>query len=220
MRALADIRRGSETVRGEGIDHVETTIRYTLQAQGNVHSDTLACVGVEPWIVAGPHFVLIASPLLPEGTTFPVSVASFVPWVASVISDRLGGDVGRVLAATPGQRIPGPAWADAMEGHGTAPSAGEDMVAPRDAGTYFFLHGGHRVGAMVVNSEPEESVLERWSAAPLALFARDAMRRVLQDQRALRTMRGSTCICAPLPRWAATAGPPHRVGDRNSAGSA
>jgi hypothetical protein len=42
-----------------------------------------------------------------------------------------------------------------------------DLQAPSRAGTYFFDRAGRRVGALVVNPEPSESVLERLSSAEL-----------------------------------------------------
>ena len=62
-------------------------------------------------------------------------------------------------------------------------AAGSDLVAPTDAGTWFFARNGRRVGALTVNAEPEESALERWSRGDFGtLLGRRA--RVLTDERA------------------------------------
>jgi hypothetical protein len=42
------------------------------------------------------------------------------------------------------------------------------MDAPEERGVWFVLRGGRRVGAVVINAPPEESVLERWTAPALA----------------------------------------------------
>ena len=39
------------------------------------------------WIVAGPRYVILASPLSPDATNLPVS-APFVPWLGSVLTER------------------------------------------------------------------------------------------------------------------------------------
>ena len=66
-----------------------------------------------PW-VGGPRYVLIGSPLSPDATNFPVR-ASFVPWLGTVLTERLVGEPGQVIAAAPGAQLPRPRWADAME---------------------------------------------------------------------------------------------------------
>jgi len=46
---------------------------------------------------------------------------------------------------------------------GRTPLEAASFDAPSTAGTYFFIKGGRRVGALVVNAEMDESRLERWS---------------------------------------------------------
>jgi hypothetical protein len=147
------------------MSRVQVALRYALEPAGSAPTDTLARVGAEPWIVAGPRYVLVASPLTPDATTLPVS-AAFVPWVAGVLADRLAGDPGRVVDAAPIQQLIWPAWADALDR--STGTAGAAYRAPAAAGTYFFTRDGRRVGALVVNPEPRESDLARWSAAGFA----------------------------------------------------
>jgi hypothetical protein len=135
-------------------------------------SDTLATAGGEPWIVAGPGYVLVASRLDPAATTLPVR-AVFVPWVADMLSLRLGapaGDVGAPIAAQPGAPVSLPAGADALESPTGARRtlSGDRMNAPEERGVWFILRGGRRIGALVVNAPPEESALARLSDAALA----------------------------------------------------
>lgn len=161
----------SDSAQGTFVD-VSATTRYALVPQAGADADTLARVGQEPWIVAGPRYAIVASPLDPSATTLPVR-AAFVPWLATVITEHLVGEPGDVVLATPGQVLPRPRWADAIESAGGGRvSLGDDLEAPARAGTYFLDRAGRRVGAVVVNPEPGESVLDRLSAAELARHIR------------------------------------------------
>jgi len=147
---------------------VSATSRYDLVGQSGADADTAARIGREPWIVAGPRYAIVGSPLDPAATTFPVR-AAFVPWLASILTEHLVGEPGGVVTANPGQQLSRPRWADAIEDPSGAHSAlGDDVQAPAQAGTYFLERSGRRVGALVVNSEPSESVLDRLSADDIA----------------------------------------------------
>jgi len=155
------------TQPGNFVD-VAATLRYELVAQPGADADTVARVGREPWIVVGPRYAIVASPLDPAATSFPVR-AAFIPWLAQVLNERLVGEPGGVIEANPGQSLARPRWADAIEDLGGARTAlGDDLQAPARAGTYFLERAGRRVGALVVNPEPSESVLERLGTAELA----------------------------------------------------
>lgn len=161
----------SDSTQGAFVD-VSATLRYELVPQAGADADTLARVGQEPWIVAGPRYAIVASPIDPAATTFPVR-AAFVPWLATVLTERLVGEPGGVIEATPGQLLPRPRWADALEGAGGARAAlGDDLEAPSRAGTYFLDRSGRRVGAIVVNPEARESLLDRLSVSELARHIR------------------------------------------------
>jgi hypothetical protein len=159
-------RTRADSTAGAFVD-VAATVRYALVSQAGADADTLARVGQEPWIVVGPRYAIVASPLDPSATTFPIR-AAFVPWLASILTERLVGEPGGLIAAAPGQTIPRPRWADALEGaSGARVALGDDIEAPGHAGTYFLDRGGRRVGAIVVNPEPGESILDRMSAREL-----------------------------------------------------
>jgi Aerotolerance regulator N-terminal len=162
-------RRGGESiVRGPGFDGVTVTMRYDLVAQPGASAETLAVVGRDAWVIAGPRYVLVGSPITPEATTLPVR-ATFVPWLGSVLTERLVGEPGQVVEAQPGMQLPRPRWADALEGpDGARTTLGDVVDVPARAGTFFLLRGGRRVGAIVVNSAPDESVLDRYSGRELA----------------------------------------------------
>jgi hypothetical protein len=119
-------------------------------------------------VVAGPRYVIVGSPLTADATTLPVR-ATFVPWLGSVLTERLVGEPGQVVTAAPGTQLPRPRWADAIEGAEGERTPLPDVVdVPARAGTFFLLRGGRRVGAIVVNPPPEESNLDRFTARELA----------------------------------------------------
>jgi hypothetical protein len=165
---FAGARREAAVGRGPQLAQVNVSLRYQLAAQGAMLADTLATVGREPWIVAGPRYVLVASPLTADASTLPVS-ASFLPWLADVVSARLSGDPGTVRFAAPGETIVRPAGVDALEaGNGRRISmTGNSFEAPSAAGTYFLIEGSRRAGAIVVNPEVAESQLDRLSSSEL-----------------------------------------------------
>jgi hypothetical protein len=140
------------------------TSRYQLVPRGVPDAETLAVVGREPWIVSGPKYVLVASPLVPEANSFPVS-AAFLPWLGDAIAARLHADPGSVRYAAPGERVTRPVGVDAIESAdgGRTALSGTAFDAPGTSGTFFYIQGARRVGALVVNSEVSESRLERWS---------------------------------------------------------
>jgi hypothetical protein len=158
--------------RGAHLESVSIASRYKLVREGSGTSDTVATAAGEPWIVAGPGYVLIASRLDPSATTLPVR-AAFVPWLADMIGLRLGapvGDVGAPIIAAPETPIRYPAGADAIENtSGTRRSvSGDAGISPAERGVWFALRGARRIGAVVVNAPAEESALERWPAEVLA----------------------------------------------------
>jgi hypothetical protein len=176
------------TTRGITIADVTVANRYDLVAQGGAAAETLAVVGRDAWIVAGPRYVIIGSPLAPEATSLPVR-AGFLPWLGSVLTERLVGEPGQVIAAAPGTRIPRPRWADAIEGTEVARDAlSESVEVPARVGTYFLTRGERRVGALVVNPPPEESALERYTAAELARRLRAERTLAAPDQGSWSTM--------------------------------
>ena len=166
------LRRSSAVARGGRLENVAVTTRYALERADVAPGDTLATAGGEPWIVAGPGYVLIASRLDPDATQLPVR-APFVPWLADVLAVRLAaptGDGGAPVEALPGRPIRLPVGAETLESSGGSRRSitAELMDAPEERGVWFVLRGGRRVGAVVVNAPPEESALDRWTAPALA----------------------------------------------------
>jgi hypothetical protein len=160
--------REAALAHGDQLKDVGVTMRYQLTPHGVPEAETLAVVGREPWIVAGTGYVLVGSPLNPAATALPVT-ASFLPWFADAIASRLNAEPGAVRYAAPGQRVARPSGVDAIEsssGNRTA-LTGSAFDAPATAGVYFMVRGSRRVGAVVVNAQPDESRLERWPASEL-----------------------------------------------------
>lgn len=176
-------RREASIARGEQMQGVSVASRYQLIPRGVPDAETLSVVGREPWIVGGPKYVLLGSPLVPEATSFPVS-ASFLPWLADVLAARLHADPGGVRYATPGERVTRPGGVDAIESAdgGRTMLAGTTFEAPAAAGTYFFIQGARRVGGLVVNPEVEESRLDRWPAGELRQRVVSSGGRVARDR--------------------------------------
>ena len=159
-------------VRGARLDGIAVSSRYQLVRTGAGATDTLATAAGEPWVVAGPGYVLVASRIDPAATTLPIK-AAFVPWLSEVAGIRLSappGDAGVAVDARPGALVRLPAGADAIESAtGTRRSvSGDAVIAPQERGVWFILHGSRRIGALVVNAPPEESSLGRFSAEALA----------------------------------------------------
>jgi len=179
------------------------TTRYQLVPRGTPDAETLAVVGREPWIVAGPRYVLVGSPLQPDATSLPVA-ASFLPWLGDVISSRLHADPGGVRYAAPGDRLSRPPNVDALESAsgGRIPLEGTTLEAPAAAGTYFFIQGTRRVGALVVNPEVAESQLARWPANDLGAHVTTASARVARTRdewvRLAFSGAGRRSLIAPL----------------------
>lgn len=119
--------------------------------------DTLATAGGSAWAVAGEGYVLIGSPLEPEATDLPLR-AAFVPWLLEALSRRLGED-GRLIEAVPGEHLAGLRGVTGLEGpDGKIVGTNSDrLTVPNEAGVYYLRRQAARIGALVVNPEPEES---------------------------------------------------------------
>lgn len=165
-------RTGESEARGDRLGEATVRLRYELVPTGPLTGvDTLARVGARPWIVAGPRYVLVASPLVPEATDLPLQ-AEFVPWLDAVLAERLASSLGAAVPVRPGSTVRVPNGVTALELHdGTirASVPGAELSLPWTAGVHFWRRGDARSGALVVNPEPRESSLERMPSDSLAL---------------------------------------------------
>ena len=119
--------------------------------------DTLATAGGSAWAVSGDGYVLIGSPLVPDATELPLR-AAFVPWLMEALSRRLGED-GRLIEAVPGERLVGVRGVTGLERPDgkVVGTNGDRLIVPNESGVYYLRRQAARVGALVVNAEPEES---------------------------------------------------------------
>jgi hypothetical protein len=162
LARVPSIASDSTTAAARAFEGTPVRLRYPLvySPGGGAAAgapDTLATAGGTPWVVAGPGYVLIGSPIEPEATDLPLR-AAFVPWVLESLARRLGDD-GRLIETTPGATITGLRDATGLEGpDGTVvPLASDRLTVPATAGVYFLRRQAARIGALVVNAEPEES---------------------------------------------------------------
>ena len=150
-----------------GLGRVAVSERYELEAQAGAIADTIGTIGGSAWAVAGPRYVVIASPISASATALPVQ-AGFVPWLAQTISNRLSGESGLVVDAAPGTWVRKPAGADQLERpDGSTLAIADSLRVPANPGVYFFVTAGRRSGAIVVNPPARESQLDQMSAAQL-----------------------------------------------------
>src|SRR5439155_16000041 len=112
---LRDAKSESYATRDDEMQTVSVSLRCDLVAGGVPDDETLAVVGRDPWIVSGPRYVIVGSPLDPSATSLPVS-ASFLPWLGDVLAGRLHADPGTVRFVSPGARVARPPGVDAIEG--------------------------------------------------------------------------------------------------------
>ena len=178
--------QSTRTTADSALEGTRVTLRYPLTplvvTAGSTttataaHIDTLAMAGGTPWAVAGAGYVLLGSPMIPAATDLPIRSA-FVPWLFGVVAMRLGDD-GQLMHAVPGGHLSLPSDITALElaDGSLRPGMARSVTAPAEPGVYFLKREGARVGALVVNAEPEESDLTY--ATNQALLARISGRSV------------------------------------------
>lgn len=166
-------------------------------------SDTLARAGGEPWLVAGPRWVLAGSAFDTAATDVMLK-AGFVPWLGDQLASRLAGDGGPLVGAAPGGDVGWPAPLDGLESaDGNAlPVAGRRFTAPTTPGVYFALRSGARAGALLVNPEAEESDVAGWSAREVSARISAASVRGVSDATGLSRLAfgsgGGAALLGPL----------------------
>ncbi len=160
---------GPVQLRGDELDGATAQRFFALRPAGNATTDTLVRAGAAPVIVAGEGWVLTAFALDPADTDLPLR-APFLPWLDRAIARRLATDAGPVIESAPLAWVARSSWATGLESpDGTVqPLQGARFRASAAAGVYFLRRGSERAGAVIVASEPSESVLDRISAAAIA----------------------------------------------------
>ncbi|MGZ8378562.1 MAG: BatA domain-containing protein [Gemmatirosa sp.] len=181
---------GASRARVEGLLGADSAVvvdvarRWRLVPQGGEAVDTLASVGGEPWVVAGPGYVLVGSALDPAATSFPLR-AAFAPWLGAVLAQRLQ-ESGAVQRAAPSAAVSVPSGVDALRApDGTRVTvAGRTLSAPARPGVYLWLRSGAPAGALVIDPEAEELRLERLSGGALRARVRGQQVDVARDGEA------------------------------------
>lgn len=134
--------------------------RHRLSGGGAVLA-RVSGAGGEPWMVWEGGVVLLASRLEEDWTDLPVT-AWFVPFLDLLVNRLATGEV-PVVDAAPGETVRLPPGAVRVLGDkGSWGGDIEGMVAVSlEPGVYFFIGaGGDTVGALQVNHDPRESLLE------------------------------------------------------------
>jgi hypothetical protein len=161
-----------DTVSAPGVPElagVRVRRRYRLEPVGpEAGGDVLARTGGDAWLVRQGRVVVLASRLVPEETTLPVSGA-FVPFLSALVNRIARGESG-VIEAAPGGVVTLPERASAMTVGDSlvALRAGEVVVAPAAPGVYALRAGPDTVAMLVVAGDARESELARATSAQLA----------------------------------------------------
>lgn len=165
---LDEVRRDETVARGADIEGTAIRLRFPLRAAPGTTSpsDTLGTASGDAWVVAGPGYVLVGSPMSADATALPVR-AAFLPWLSNLLSQRLTREGAGLVQAHPGAPVQLPAGVTGFEGDSQVVTSTGLATAPRRAGVYFLRRGEERVGALVVNPEREESRLDRLTATDL-----------------------------------------------------
>jgi len=161
-------RRQSVDATGPSLGSVPVMDRYDLEPAPGAAADTLAAAGRAPWIVAGPRYLLMGSTLDASASGLPIR-ASFIPWLAASITDRLSGDPGAVTAASPGSTLKRPTGVHQLElPDGSHVVLSASVSVPKRPGVQCFPAGGRRTGATAVHPPAAEAHLHPPSPRVLA----------------------------------------------------
>lgn len=133
--------------------------RYALVSSQSGQTGVILRVGGEPWLVRSHEVVLIGSRLDPEWTTLPLS-ASFVPFVDALVNRIARGELA-LERGSPGRPLLLPDRVTAVRRDQREWNVeGGAAFRPPETGVYYLLAGGDTVGAIAVNPDPRESILE------------------------------------------------------------
>jgi hypothetical protein len=136
--------------------------RYTLEPVGSGRTGVMATVAGTPWIVRGAGVVLLGSRLDPTWTGLPLS-AGFMPFMDALLNRVSRGEV-TLAGGYPLEPVNLPDQVTEVRmGDRSWQVEGGAPFRPADPGIHFLLSGQDTVGALAVNFDPRESVLERAS---------------------------------------------------------
>lgn len=136
--------------------------RYTLEPIGSGRTGIMATVGGTPWIVRGAGVVLLGSRIDPAWTGLPLS-ASFMPFMDALLNRVARGEV-TLAGGFPLEPVSLPDQVTEVRmGERSWRAEGGAPFRPGESGIHFLLSGPDTIGALAVNFDPRESVLDRAS---------------------------------------------------------
>jgi hypothetical protein len=136
--------------------------RYTLEPIGSGRTGIMATVAGSPWIVRGAGVVLLGSRIDPAWTALPLS-AAFMPFMDALLNRVARGEV-TVAGGFPLEPVNLPDQITEVRlGERRWPAEGGAPFRPGESGIHYLLSGQDTVGALAVNFDPRESVLDRAS---------------------------------------------------------
>ena len=134
--------------------------RYTLEPVGSGRTGVMATVSGAPWIVRGAGIVLLGSRIDPAWTGLPLS-AAFMPFMDALLNRISRGEV-TLAGGFPLEPVSLPDQVTEVRlGDRSWRAEGGAPFRPGESGIHFLLAGQDTVGALAVNFDPRESILNR-----------------------------------------------------------
>ena len=173
----------ASTDSGPFVGRHRVTMRYALETSGSGRTGVLATASGAPWAVRSGDVVLVASRLDPEWTSLPVS-AEFMPFMDRLINRAARGEVA-LVETSPGAPAALPDLVSEVRLDGRSWRAeGGELFRPSVLGVHYLVAGSDTVGALSVNVDPRESVLEPMPDRQIRRLWRDARVVGLDDASA------------------------------------
>lgn len=136
--------------------------RYILEPIGSGRTGVMATVTGAPWIVRGGGVVLLGSRIDPAWTGLPLS-AAFMPFMDALLNRVSRGEI-TLTGGFPLEPVSLPDQVTEVRlGERSWRAEGGAPFRPGESGIHFLLSGQDTVGALAVNFDPRESILERAS---------------------------------------------------------
>jgi hypothetical protein len=134
--------------------------RYTLEPVGSGRTGVMATVAGAPWIVRGAGIVLLGSRIDPAWTGLPLS-AAFMPFMDALLNRVARGEI-TLAGGFPLDPVSLPDQVTEVRmGERRWQAEGGAPFRPGEPGIYLLLSGQDTVGALAVNFDPRESLLDR-----------------------------------------------------------
>ena len=209
--------RGTQLVRSAHGDlRGDTAVRAMrwfplLPLNAAATGDTVAQLGSTVWMVRGPKWIVLGSPLDPASTTLPVR-AAFVPWLADAISNLASGTSAAsvVQPFTLFEPRGGVTTLLVSDGVRRASIGTGPMRAPLFPGVYYLTRGADTVTALHVPLGSAEPRLARAPTSELLTMLGGADRAMISATpdafvRSVKTAGASQSLSLPLLVLAALA---------------